>query len=51
MSYFHNDFDRFNDYKFYVERYYGKRFLYADVLVGLLDEELKKKLCMSIIKL
>jgi len=43
MSYFHNDFDRFNNYNFYVERYYGKRFFYADVLVGLLDEELRTK--------
>ena len=43
MSYFHNDFDRFNDYSFYVKRYYGKRFFYADVLIGLLDEELRVK--------
>ncbi len=43
MSYFHNDFDRFNDYKFYVQRYYGKRFFYEDVLIGLMDEELRIK--------
>ena len=43
MSYFHNDFDRVNDYKFYVYRYYGKRFFYADVLIGLMDEELRVK--------
>jgi len=43
MSYFHNDFDKFDDYDFYWERFYGKRFVFADLLIGLLDEDLRTK--------
>ena len=43
MSYFHNDFDNSDDYKNYVHRFYGKRFFYADLLIGLMDEELQVK--------
>ena len=43
MSFFHNDFDRYDAHTFYVYRYFGKRFFYADVLVGLLDEDLRVK--------
>jgi len=43
MSYFHNDFDKFDDYNFYWERFYGKRFVFADLLIGLLDEDLRTK--------
>ena len=43
MSYFHNDFDKFDDYKFYGSRFFGKRFVFADLLIGLLDEDLRTK--------
>ncbi len=43
MSYFHNDFDRNNDYDNYPNRYMGKRFVWSDILVGLMDADLKEK--------
>ncbi len=43
MSLFHNDYDNFNDYKTYHDRYFGKRYFWADILIGLLDEDLNKK--------
>lgn len=43
MSYFHNDFDHYDGYSFYVYRFFGKRFVYADVLLGPMDENLRIK--------
>ena len=43
MSFFHNDYDNFNDYKTYHDRYFGKRYFWADILIGLLDEDLNIK--------
>lgn len=43
MSYFHNDYDNYNEYKTYHDRYMGKRYFWADILLCLLDEDLKQK--------
>ncbi|MBE7019939.1 MAG: beta-N-acetylhexosaminidase [Ruminococcaceae bacterium] len=43
MSFFHNDYDNFNDYESYLVRYMGKRYYWADVLVGLIDCEINEK--------
>ncbi|MBQ4630772.1 MAG: family 20 glycosylhydrolase [Clostridia bacterium] len=43
MSYYHNDYDNENNYKSYIERYWGKRYFWADVLLGLLDYDLSQK--------
>lgn len=39
MSYFHNDYENFNDYESYLIRYMGKKYYWADILLGLLDKE------------
>jgi len=43
MSYFHNDYDNCNEYKTYHDRYMGKRYFWSDILLCLLDEDLKQK--------
>ncbi len=43
MSYFHNDFDKFDNYSSFMKRFNGKRFLWCDILVGLMDKELEEK--------
>lgn len=43
MSYYHNDYDNYNGYKTYHDRYMGKRYFWADIISGLLDEDLKIK--------
>lgn len=43
MSYFHNDYDNYNGYKTYHDRYIGKRYFWSDILLCMLDEDLSKK--------
>lgn len=43
MSYFHNDYDNFNDYESYIVRYVGKKYFWADILIGLLDADINEK--------
>ncbi len=43
MSYFHNDYDNFNDYESYLVRYMGKKYYWSDILLGLVDKEIDEK--------